>query len=198
MGKVLDLATGGLGLNKGGQSEEEAEEICSHFCQAQAGNTLEKVFLVLPPPTKMLAFRDEVSASMCHTEVSLRTFNFLVPEDHIPSCLQFAASQSCLCPPLLPSWRLPRCISLGLQAALRLTSSTCSLVPSPSSTSHQLCCFVTPSSPCWGAWAELCVLLFCRWTAEHGDITEYNCEKLKSLKALLTRELLRTGICLPE
>lgn len=185
MGRVLDLAAGGLGLNKGGQSEEEAGE---HFCQAQAGNTLEKAFLVLPPPSRppaeTLAFHGEVSASMCHTEVSLSILNFLVPEDHIPSCLQLAASESCLCPPVLPSWHLPLHVSLGLQAASnqdRLTPSTLSIALSPSSTSQRLFCFVTPSSPCWGAWAELCVLLFHRWTAEHGDIAEHNCEKLKSV-----------------
>lgn len=77
-------------------------------------------------------------------------------------------------------------------------SFTLSLVPSPSSILPRLCCFVAPSSPCWGTWAKLCILLFHHWTTERSDVTEYNCEKLKSLKALLTGELLRKGICLLE
>lgn len=57
---------------------------------------------------------------------------------------------------------------------------------------------MAPFSLCWGAWAKLCVFRFHRKTAKHNDLSEYNCENLKSLKALLTEELLRKGICLPE
>lgn len=113
---------GGLGLNKGGQREEEAEEVYSHFCQVQTGNTLEKAFVVLPPPgsppMKTLAFHGEVSASVGRTEVSPSPFHFLVPEDHSPSHLQPATFQNCLCAPVLPSWHLPCDVLLGLQAAL--------------------------------------------------------------------------------
>lgn len=76
-----------LGLNKGGQREDEAEDFYSHFYQVQAGNTLQKAFMVLPPPgpspMKTLAF---------HGEISLSPFHFLVPRDHIPSRLQPATS----------------------------------------------------------------------------------------------------------
>lgn len=54
------------------------------------------------------------------------------------------------------------------------------------------------SSPYRGVWAELCVLLISCQTAEHGDVTEYNCKKLKSLKASAFEELLRKGIWLNE
>lgn len=81
----------GLGLNKEGQREKEAGEVCSRFYQAQVGNTLEKAFMVSPlhclPPVKTFAFHDEVSISMCHTEVSLSPFRFYEMEMWITSLL---------------------------------------------------------------------------------------------------------------
>lgn len=82
---------GGLGQNKEGQREKEAGEICSHFYQAQIGNTLEKAFMVSSvhclSPLKTFAFHNEVFISVCHTEVSLSPFHFHEMEMWITSPL---------------------------------------------------------------------------------------------------------------
>lgn len=166
---------GGPSLNNKWQSKEAAGEHCSHSVEHKE-ESLERI---LPYCLALLL--------QSHLHHMVRS-----PHLHV---LRFHWALCCAAVSLVFSlWHLhwaystlvgPSALPLFL---LHRTPLPCPAVFAPSSR----------SSPYRGVWTELCVLLINCQTAEHGDVNEYNCKKLKSLKVLVYEELLRKGICLTE
>lgn len=163
---------GGLGLNKERQREEKRRKLCSHFCRAQEGNTLLWYYckkwtlswLKLRHIGKGIAsswlFSNE-NTCISWWGLHLREPNWGLVEAFSFPCPRGShpLSHPASCFPLFICC-LPSAFTVTSHLWHLLTFQSFPFAPSASPMSCRFCCFVTPSSLCWGTWSELCVLLF--------------------------------------
>lgn len=110
-----------------------------------------------PPPWAILRSYGALLISLSQRITSPFTSSLLFPSVHV-----------------LPSQYFHCDISLGSKQPYdTFWPFTPSLPPSPSPMSCRFCCFIAPSSLCWGPWTKLCILLFHCWTAKHSGLSQY-------------------------